>query len=103
MDGLVQRTRLKDKKMGCLIIEKRPREGISGKTGFFPLYTDVQPKEPDCTLYPACLDEIDNNAQLSKLSMIMYKLAGVSICQIKTPEKFQSENKSISCMEAIVA
>ncbi len=49
------------------------------------------------------VDEIDNKAQLSKLSMIMYKLAGVSICQIKTPEKFQKVNKRISCMEAIVA
>ena len=89
--------------MGCLIIEKRPRVGISGKMGVFPWYTDVQPKEPVWTLYPACIDEIDNKAQLSKLSMIMYKLAGVSICQIKTPEKFQRENKIISCMEAIVA
>ena len=89
--------------MGCLIIEKRPRVGISGKMGVFPWYTDVQPKEPVCTLYPACMDEIDNKAQLSKLSIIMDKLAGISICQIKTPEKFQQVNKRISCMEAIVA
>ena len=89
--------------MGCLIIENRPRVGISGKTGVFPWYTDVQPKEPVCTLYPACIDEIDNKDQLSKLSIIKDKLAGVSICQIKTPEKFQKVNKRISCMEAIVA
>ena len=89
--------------MGCLIIEKRPWVGISGKMGVFPWYTDVQPKEPVCTLYPACIDEIDNNAQLSKLSIIMDMLAGVSICQIKTPEKFQKVNKRISCMEAIEA
>ena len=51
--------------MGCLIIEKRPRVGISGKMGVFPWYTDVQPKEPVCTLYPACIDEIDNNKSLN--------------------------------------